>query len=276
MNNAAIIARREILSLPIERIKPNPNQPRRIFDQKSLNELAESISTYGVMQPISVRLTAGFGYELVAGERRLRASKLAGLTSIPAIIVNISDKDSALIAMIENMQRENLNFVEEALGFQNIMADFGFTQEELAARVGKSQSSVANKLRILRLPKDILERLVENDLTERHARALLKLNGEKAQADVLDKVIRNGLNVHMTEELIGGILSRTAKKELAGRGKLKRCIRDVRIFTNTIRQALDVMKESGMDGGFEMWERDYGYEIRIELRNEKNISVKKA
>ena len=270
MNSTAVISRREILNIPIDRVMPNPNQPRRIFDQRSLNELADSITTYGVMQPISVRLTEGYNYELVAGERRLRASKLAGLNTIPAIVVNISDKDSALIAMIENMQRENLNFVEEALGFQNIMADYGFTQEELAERVGKSQSSVANKLRILRLPRALLRRMVENDLTERHARALLKLDSEKAQADVVERVIRNGLNVHMTEELIAQIIGQTpVKRERPVRGTLKHCIRDVRIFTNTVKQALDAMKSAGVANEFEMWERDYGYEIRIELRKAK-------
>ncbi|MCL2352333.1 MAG: ParB/RepB/Spo0J family partition protein [Firmicutes bacterium] len=273
MNNTALISRREILNLPIDRILPNPSQPRRIFDQNSLNELANSISAYGVMQPISVRLTEGYNYELVAGERRLRASKLAGMSTIPAIVVNISDKDSALIAMIENMQREDLNFVEEALGLQNIMADYGFTQEELAERIGKSQSSVANKLRILRLPRGLLKRMVENGLTERHARALLKLDGERAQAEVVERAIRDGLNVHMTEELVARMIGAAdARKERPAGGKVKHCIRDVRIFTNTVRQALDVMKSAGVESEFEMWEREYGYEIRIELRKAKQFT----
>ncbi|UZQ83009.1 ParB/RepB/Spo0J family partition protein [Thermoanaerobacter sp. RKWS2] len=171
----------EISYLPIDSIRPSPYQPRKTFDIKNLQELSESIKVYGVLQPITVRMVGNNSYELVAGERRLKASKLAGLTEIPAIIVNAQDEDAAVLALIENLQREDLNFIEEAEGYYNLINDHHLTQEQLAKMLGKSQSTIANKLRILKLSKEIKEKLLENDLTERHARALLRLPDEELQ-----------------------------------------------------------------------------------------------
>ena len=257
----------EVLNLPTDAIKPNPYQPRRIFDQNGLDELAASIRNYGVLQPISVRYMGHMGYELVAGERRLRASRLAGLTEIPAIEVDITDTDSAVLALIENLQRRDLHFFEEAEGFRNLMSDYAFTQEMLAARIGKNQSTIANKLRLLKIPRYLQKDIIDNELTERHARALLRLSSEKAQADVLRKIIDEGLTVRKTEELIDRMLQ-PSPIEKAMKTKpipYKTYIRDIRILTNSIKEDLEFMRNSGMDTHFDMQETATGYTIRITL-----------
>jgi ParB family chromosome partitioning protein len=169
-------AGREIISLPINLIRQNENQPRKVFNQNTLIELSESIKEYGVLQPISVRHTTEKNYELVAGERRLRACQLAGLLDIPAIIVEMDDTESAILAMIENLQREDLNYIEEAEGYERLIKEHNFTQDELARQIGKKQSTIANKLRILKLGERVKRELIITGLTERHARALLKLH----------------------------------------------------------------------------------------------------
>ncbi|EPZ53388.1 parB/RepB/Spo0J family partition domain protein [[Clostridium] sordellii ATCC 9714] len=170
---------KRVMEIPISNIVPNPYQPRRVFSQSALEELSESIKVYGILQPITVRSKSNDEYELVAGERRLRASKLAGLETIPAIINNMSDESSAVLALLENLQREDLNFIEEAMGYENLIKEHSFTQQQLAEKLGKNQSTIANKIRILRLPTDIKIKLVENGLTERHARALLNYQMKK-------------------------------------------------------------------------------------------------
>jgi len=263
MSKSTIISKREIIYLPLDKVQPNPYQPRRIFDRNSLDELAMSIREYGVLQPISVRLINGHRYELVAGERRLRASKLAELESIPAVVCDISDKDSAVLALVENLQRQNLHYLEEAEGFQNLMTDYGFTQEELAERVGKNQSTIANKLRVLRLSKAVQRILIEHELTERHARALLKLTDEDRQIEVLMKVVKNGLTVRKTEELVEEALRRTADKKSTS--VIQHYIRDIRILANTIKDNLEMVKRSGVDAQFDMTQTNEGYDIHIKL-----------
>lgn len=161
--------------IPVDLILPNVYQPRKHFDEESLEELAQSINVHGVIQPLSVRKLGENKYELVAGERRLKAAKKAGLTEVPAIIIDISDKESAAIALLENLQREDLNFLEEAEAYYNLIKDHSYTQEKLAEVIGKKQSTIANKIRLLKLDDEIRKILLDNDLTERHARALLKL-----------------------------------------------------------------------------------------------------
>ena len=185
----------EIKYIPIKSIKPNPYQPRKDFNRRALEELSQSIKTYGLIQPISVRKLCNESYELIAGERRLRASEIAELDEIPAIIVDYKDKDSAMVALIENLQRENLSYIEEAEGYYNLINDHGFTQQELAEKLGKSQSTIANKLRILKLPEDVKKTLVENQLSERHARALLKLPDDELKRKALEKIINNDFTV---------------------------------------------------------------------------------
>ncbi|MCL2499118.1 MAG: ParB/RepB/Spo0J family partition protein [Defluviitaleaceae bacterium] len=256
----------EILHLSLDEVRPNPYQPRRFFDPARLEELAASIRAYGVLQPISVRQIAD-GYELIAGERRLRACRLAGHAIIPAIVVDMGEMDSAVLAMIENLQRQDLHFFEEAEGFANLMADYGFTQEALAVRVGKTQSTVANKIRILKLSDNIRERIVESGLTERHARALLKLKNEADQSEALQRIVNRELNVRKTEDLIETMLDDNAK---TGRNTIfVPFIRDIRILTNSIKESLETVRHSGIDSKFDMEQTETGCEIRITLDYEK-------
>jgi len=265
----------EILHLPLGIVNSNPYQPRRIFDRESLEELAASIKTYGVLQPISVRHINGMGYELVAGERRLRACKLADLKTIPAIVVDITDHDSAVLAMIENLQRKDLHFFEEAQGLSNLMTDYGFTQEALANRIGKNQSTIANKIRIMRLSKAVQKIIVENELSERHARALLKLDSEELQLEVLAKVIKQGLTVRKTEALIEATLS-PLNNSVTGQAPFKAYIRDIRILTNSIKENLDMVRQSGIDTHFDMEQTDTGYNIMIKLNYTAGQVVRRA
>ena len=262
MTEATLITNREIVYLPLDKVQPNPYQPRRIFDRGSLDELASSIGEYGVLQPISVRLINGYRYELVAGERRLRASKMAGLATIPAVVLNISDQDSAVLALIENLQRQNLHFLEEAEGFQNLMTDYSFTQEEIAERVGKNQSTIANKLRVLRLSKAVQRILIEHELTERHARALLKLTDEGKQIEILKKVIKHGLTVRRTEDLVEDALRAPIGQKQSA---IQHYIRDIRILANTIKDNLEMVKRAGVETTFDMVQTEGGYDIHIKL-----------
>lgn len=266
MENTAVITNNEIIFLSIDKILPNPYQPRKFFESSSLEELSSSIKQYGVLQPICVRLIKGYNYELVAGERRLRASKIAGLEKIPSIVVNISDQDSSVLAIIENLQRQNLNFLEEAEGFLNLIHDYSFTQDELAEKVGKSQSTIANKLRILKLPKTVQGMLIQNNLTERHARALLRLEDENLQLDVIHKIIKDSLTVKKTEDLIDVIIDkRQIKKENIGNLKVKHIVRDMRLFTNTVKQAIGIMEKSGAKTDYIIEDLENGCEILIKI-----------
>ncbi len=239
--------RNKIVNISVNKIKPNPYQPRKYFDKLALNELAESIKQYGVIQPISVRKLRSGAYELVAGERRLKASKIANLEEIPCIILEIGDNDSAILALIENLQREDLNFMEEAESYFHLISEHGFTQEELAIKIGKSQSTIANKLRILKLPPLVKKIINDNGLTERHARALLKLPDEQLQLKILKKVCERGLNVKTTEEIIDKtIIDFTSKKEKQ-EIKHKKIFKDIRIFINTLRQAIAMIKDAGVN-----------------------------
>ena len=263
----------EVRSVLVETIQANRFQPRKTFHDESLEELAASIREFGVLQPLLVRPLQE-GFELVAGERRLRASKLAGLAEVPVIAREIDDKEMAEMAMIENLQREDLHFLEEAEGFQQLIVQFGFTQEELAKRVGKSQSTLANKLRLLKLAPQVRQLLQQERLSERHARALLKLESSEEQEEVLAIVCAEQLNVRQTEELISlrrqppEETSETTKKK--ERRRLTGVIRDVRIFLNTIQQVANTMKKNGL--AVQMQQRQEEEDIIVELR----IPKKKA
>lgn len=251
----------EVRTIPIKNVMPNPNQPRRDFDKATLQDLAISIMEYGLMQPITVRQTGPFDYELIAGERRLTACKNLGMTYIPAIVMRASDTDSAILALVENIQRENLNYIEEAEAFCTLITEHGLTQEELADKLGKGQSTIANKIRILRLSSKVREILTENSLTERHARALLRLPEERQQLRILKIIVERGLNVAKTEELVDKLL-RGPGRPLA-EPKNMRVFKDLRIFTNTIRQAVDMMKRSGIDAKAKKRESDNYIEYTI-------------
>ena len=235
------------IKVNIAKVLPNPFQPRAIFNETSLAELAASIKEKGVIQPILVR-AKGDNYELIAGERRLRASQMIGLSDIPAIVKILSDKEMAELAIIENLQREDLHFLEEAKGFSQLIANFGLTQEELAKRIGKSQSTIANKLRILKLSPEALKILLASSLTERHARALLKIENAETQLELLKVIIEQDLNVKQTEDLIETHLEDLAEEQNpTPKQKIVRFVKDVRIFLNTINSVASQMKKSGMD-----------------------------
>ena len=255
-----------VYQLPINKIRPNPYQPRKHFDRTALEELAESILTYGILQPVIIRKMSGGAYELIAGERRLRAAEIAGLKTIPAIFIQAKDSDSAILAFIENIQRQNLNFIEEADGYRNMINDYGFTQAELATKLAKSQSAIANKLRILKLEDNIKKGLLEYDFTERHGRALLRLPHEESRILVMEKMIKEDLNVKKTEELIELTLAelRFTQKEKVHK-KEKHCVTDFRLVTNTIKQSVEVIRKSGMAVVYEDVQKEDGCEIIIRI-----------
>ena len=195
-----------VVFLPARSIKPNPEQPRRVFDPDALAELAESIGRHGIIQPLSVR-RVGNSYELIAGERRLRAAQMAGLTEIPCIVMNMDDTESGVVALVENLQRQDLDFVEEAVGISRLIQLRSLSQEQAARMLGKSQSAVANKLRLLRHSPEVLRAIREGNLTERHARALLKLPTEEEKLSVIAVILRQGLSVSRTEAYIDKLLT---------------------------------------------------------------------
>lgn len=258
----------EVKYIPIESIRPNPYQPRKNFSRRSLEELSQSIKSYGIIQPLSVRQITNESYELIAGERRLRASELAELKEVPVLIADYRDRESAMIALIENLQREDLNFIEEAEGYQNLIEDHSFTQQELAEKIGKSQSTIANKIRLLKLPEDIRKVLVEEELTERHGRVLLKLPDDDLRWVVLDKVIKNKLNVSSTEALVEDILNSLTEEKEDEKEKPKQNIKsliNVRIYLNTIKKAYSAIKEFGVGAEYKEVDKDDHVEVVIKI-----------
>ena len=227
--------------LPPAAIAPNPNQPRQSFSQKELEELAASIAQVGLLQPLTVRASGG-GWELVAGERRLRAAVLAGLEQVPCLVTQADEARSALLALVENIQRQDLDFWEEALALDKLISVCGLSQEEAARRVGKSQSAVANKLRLLKLPGDVLGALRDGGCGERHARALLRLEDGERQRQAAGYIVAHGLNVAQTEEYV----ERLCTPKLKGRPPVY-LIKDVRLFLNTIKRSLSLMNAAGVD-----------------------------
>lgn len=233
----------QVIYIQIDKMEANAYQPRKYFDKEALNELSQSIKQYGVIQPITVR-RAGDMFEIVAGERRWRASNLAGLKKVPCVIVDINDSESAEIALLENLQREDLNFMEEAEAYFNLINDHKFTQEKLAQKMGKKQSTIANKLRLLRLGEDVRRKCLESDLTERHARALLSLPTEELQKEVIEQVIKASLNVKKTEELINKVLLKLAGEDLNSEDGKKKILGSfpTKIYINSIKQIFDKFK----------------------------------
>ena len=225
-----------VMFLPARAIRPNPAQPRKVFREDTLTELADSIRQHGILQPLSVRRT-GNGYELIAGERRLRAAQMAGLGEIPCIVMNMDDRESSLAAMVENLQRQDLDFVEEARGISRLMSDWRMSQEQIARMLGKSQSAIANKLRLLRHSDGVLNALRENGLTERHGRALLKLDGEDVKLAAIVEIVRRNMSVALTEKYIQELLE--------GQQKSPRRV-NVGTFLNNLNQSLAKIQLSGI------------------------------
>ena len=275
---AAVIKKRglfdnqKVVSIPVGEIVPNPAQPRKLFDSQALLELSESIARYGIIQPLSVR-KIGKQYELVAGERRLRAAKMAGLTEVPCIILELSGEDSSVIALIENIQRRDLDYIEEAEALAKLIKDFGMSQEEAAKRISRSQSAVANKLRILKLSPEILYVLRESGLTERHARALLRLPTEELRQQALEHMVVRQLTVAKSEEYIEDLLD-AAKEEEESTQKKKPSyiIKDVRLFLNSINRSLGIMRDSGVAAVYDKSETDEDIILMITIPKKKSAS----
>lgn len=256
--------RNQISELDINSIVPNPCQPRQVINEDELFELGQSIRQYGLIQPIAVRRIEKDRYELISGERRLRACKAIGLLKIPAIIIDVMRTDSAILAIIENIQRKNLDYLEEGEAYAALLNEHGLTQEELAERLGKTQSTIANKVRLLRLSPHIRAMLREYNLSERHARALLRLPDDKVRLKALKLIIDRNLNVTRTEQYIDRLLAPSLESPKQ-RGSGIRVFKDVRIFSNTIKQAVDIMKKSGVDAETFKTENDEFIEYTIKI-----------
>lgn len=251
----------KVIEIEVDRIIPNPYQPRKTFDSE-INGLAESIKENGLLQPLTVR-KIGEVYELIAGERRLRAVKSLEFETVPCIVMDITERNSAVMALVENIQRKDLNFFEEAAALEKLIDFYGMTQEDAAFKLGKSQSTIANKLRLLKLSPEIRTKISEFGLTERHARALLKLNDSKKQNEVIETVFARRLNVDATEKLIENIILKT--EELESIHRRSGAFKDIRLFVNTINKAVEMMKAAGINADSEKIQQDgyIEYVVRI-------------
>lgn len=253
-----------VLCVPIGTIVPNPNQPRTLFAEDGLQELAASIAQHGILQPLSVRRRDN-GYELVSGERRLRAARLCSMKEVPCIVLDVDEQASSLLALVENLQRRDLDFWEEALALEKLIATYHLSQEEAARKIGKSQPAVANKLRLLRLSPACLDALRAAGLTERHARALLRLP-EEARLAAIAHMIAEGLTVAQTESYIDSLLTLPSPSpEKPPRQKPTYILKDVRLFLNTVTRGLTMMKTAGVQASCHQEETDHSILLTIEI-----------
>jgi ParB family chromosome partitioning protein len=251
----------DILFIDVEKIMKNPNQPRSNFSENSIFELAQSIKQVGVIQPISVR-KIGEKFELIAGERRLMATKKAGFTKIPTVVLEVDDQQSAILSLVENIQRENLGFLEEAYAYKTLIEKYNINQKEVSVKMGKSQSTISNKLRLLKLDTQIRNRIVENGLTERHARKLLIIKEKNLQNEIIDKIVKNQLNVKQTDVLVNNILNveKVKKRKINTQFKL-----NSNIYVNTIKKAYDEIVDVGIEAEFEKIINDKYIELKIKI-----------
>lgn len=270
----AVRTAEEVIKLPIDQIVPNRFQPRTIFDDEKIEELSRTIHTHGVIQPIVVRSTANNQYEIIAGERRYRAMKKLQWTEVPAIVRNLTDKETASIALIENLQREELTAIEEAVAYQKLLELHELTQEALAQRLGKGQSTVANKLRLLKLPEEVQQAILKRQISERHARALIAIKEPTLQLDILQQSIEHDWNVRQLEEHIHALLHPEAveqEEEMPKKVKPKRkaISKDVRIALNTIKQSLSMVTKSGITVKTEEEDTEEYYQITVKIPKKK-------
>ncbi len=259
----------KLTRLPVIKIMPNPSQPRKIFQEDELRSLAQSITENGLLQPVTVRKENGIFY-LIAGERRLRACKLAGLKEIPAIISDCEPEDSAVLALLENVQRRDLHMFEQANAIVNLLREWQITQEEAARRLGMSQSYLANKVRLLKLSSDEQSEIIKHKLSERHARALLRIDNIELRQKVLQTVITRGLNVANTEELIADSLK---PREPIRKGRRTFVAKDIRLFINTIDHAVDAMKTAGIQAQTEKKETEEYIECVVRIPKQNRVQV---
>ncbi|MDD6098699.1 MAG: ParB/RepB/Spo0J family partition protein [Oscillospiraceae bacterium] len=251
-----------VIEVDINQIIPNPHQPRTEFFDSDISALAESIAHNGILQPLSVR-RSGEKFELIAGERRLRAAKMCGFEVVPCIVHEISDRHSAILALVENIQRQDLSFFDEAVAIEKLITYYGMTQEDAASKLGKAQSTIANKLRLLRLSEDERELITRFNLTERHARALLKLGSPADRLVILEKVVKNNLNVERTERLIDEYIGR--EKVKASYKKRSKVFQNVKMFVNTINKAVETMQAAGISADSKKIQSDDYIEYRVRI-----------
>ncbi len=260
----------QIILIPQEEIYPNPNQPRRRFDFDELEGLAQSIRQNGIIQPIAVRVNSRGEYELISGERRLRASRLVGITQVPCIIMEASDEKSALFALLENVQRSDLDFFEEAVAIEKLLTDYGMTRDEICKKLGKAPPTISNKLRLLRLPEEIRMRITQENLTERHARAMLKLTSVNQMERAMSIIAEKRLNVAETERLVSQILTNDSRH----RQPTVKLFKDVRIFVNTLNHAVDTMRRAGIEADSAKSETDEYIEYIVRIPKSRNCYIK--
>lgn len=260
----------QIILVPQEEIYPNPNQPRKRFDFDELEGLAQSIRQNGIIQPIAVRINEEGKYELISGERRLRASRLVGLTRLPCILMEANDEKSALFALIENVQRCDLEFFEEACAIEKLITDYGMTREDICKRLGKAPTTISNKLRLLRIPEDIRHRITHENLTERHARALLRLTSFSQMERAISIIAEKRLTVAESEKLITQILANDSGKKQPP----VKLFKDVRIFVNTLNHAVDTMRRAGIEADSAKSETDEYIEYIVRIPKSKGCVIK--
>lgn len=261
----------EVVNIAIEKIVPNRYQPRTVFDETKIEELARTIHTHGVIQPIVIRKMEDEKYEIIAGERRFRAMSKLQWKEVPAIIRNLSDKETASIALIENLQREELTAIEEAVAYQKLLKLHELTQEALAQRLGKGQSTVANKLRLLKLPEEVQQAILKKELSERHARALMQIKEKELQLQLMDMTIENHWNVKQLEQKVEEIINPPLKEDKkAAKPKRKAVSKDVRIALNTIKQSLSMVTKSGINIKTEEEDMEEFYQITVRIPKKKS------
>lgn len=260
----------QIILIPQEDIYPNPNQPRRRFDFDELEGLAQSIRQNGIIQPIAVRINGQGKYELISGERRLRASRLVGITRLPCIIMEADDEKSALFALIENVQRCDLEFFEEACAIEKLITDYGMSREDICKKLGKAPTTISNKLRLLRIPEEIRHRITQENLTERHARALLRLVSFSQMERAISIIAEKRLTVAESEKLITQILNNDSNK----RQPPVKLFKDVRIFVNTLNHAVDTMRRAGIEADSAKSETDEYIEYIVRIPKSKGCFIK--
>ena len=258
-----------VLYLPVDYIVPNPNQPRTMFVREGLEELADSIAEHGILQPLSVREVHG-RYQLISGERRLRAARMVGLSTVPCILVAASDTESALLALVENLQRRDLDFLEEAVALRRLIVQHGLSQEEAARKVGKSQSAVANKLRLLKLAPEVLEAVKEGGLSERHARSLLRLPAEQ-RLEAARYMAQNQLTVAKAEAYVDKLISPPPPPQPPKKEPVYH-IRDVRFFLNTIDRSVRLMQSAGVRATSQQDKKDGVLTLTVRIPMGENIS----
>ncbi|MDX1770625.1 MAG: nucleoid occlusion protein [Planococcaceae bacterium] len=261
----------EVVKIPLMSIIPNRFQPRTIFDDSKIEELARTIHTHGVIQPIVVRKIENDQYEIIAGERRFRAMTKLEWSEVPAIVRNLSDKETASVALIENLQREELTAIEEALAYQKLLELHELTQEALAQRLGKGQSTVANKIRLLKLPDAIQESILKREISERHARALMPIKDEEVQISIFKEALEQNFNVKQLEKRVDEYLNPPVKDDSKKeKPKRKAVSRDVRIALNTLRQTFAMVAKSGIRMETEEEELEEYYQITVKIPKKKS------